>query len=290
MKNSLWNRVLHNPITPIACLILGAAVNGFMAMRADMDWACFFELALAVLGLVSGLLCCQNRKVRYVAIALLAIMILDAGIGSDRVVSAPKASAKATSLQTVETDNTSGNPGNSVYQPTSGYNTNFYDPVYPAGGTAGSGGTYHLDGGYRAGGTYHLDGGYRRGGTYHLDGGYRAGGTYHLDGAGDTGGTGDTGTRPKPESRDCTFCSGTGKCHICHGVGYSACNGPACSGGKCTSCRGTGMYDHGSYRSPCITCSGDGRCNICNGLAKVKCNSCSGSGDCSQCKGTGKKP
>lgn len=31
----------------------------------------------------------------------------------------------------------------------------------------------------------------------------------------------------RPES--CVFCSGTGKCHVCHGLGNSFCNAPACS-------------------------------------------------------------
>lgn len=52
----------------------------------------------------------------------------------------------------------------------------------------------------------------------------------------------------------CTACNGSKKCHVCNGKGNFYCNGMYCLRGKCTSCKGTGLYDHGSYVSSCLTC------------------------------------
>ena len=87
----------------------------------------------------------------------------------------------------------------------------------------------------------------------------------------------------------CIFCSGTGNCHVCYGLGYSSCNGLTCINGRCMSCKGSGLYDHGTYVSRCIVCGGGGICNICNGTRKVTCSLCNGNGKCSNCNGTGKK-
>lgn len=84
--------------------------------------------------------------------------------------------------------------------------------------------------------------------------------------------------------KTCYSCSGTKKCHVCGGEGSFYCNGLYCLRGKCTSCNGTGLYDHGSYVSRCLTCSGDGICDICNGTRRYDCSICHGSGKCTHCR------
>ena len=85
------------------------------------------------------------------------------------------------------------------------------------------------------------------------------------------------------KSRTCLYCSGTGKCHVCHGLGSNNCHGPVCMGGVCMDCRGTGIYNGHS----CIVCSGRGMCQICHGRGKVNCTWCTGTGKCDNCKGSG---
>ena len=85
-------------------------------------------------------------------------------------------------------------------------------------------------------------------------------------------------------SRTCYSCNGTKKCHVCNGKGSSLCPGRSCQSGRCRDCRGTGVYNHGSYTSRCIVCSGDGRCNICNGTSRRACSICHGSGRCTNCR------
>ena len=84
--------------------------------------------------------------------------------------------------------------------------------------------------------------------------------------------------------KDCNFCNDSQKCHVCKGKGGSYCNGSYCLRGQCTSCKGTGLYDHGSYVSKCLTCKGDGICNICDGTSRRDCTTCRGSGRCTHCK------
>ena len=83
--------------------------------------------------------------------------------------------------------------------------------------------------------------------------------------------------------KTCYSCNGTKKCHVCRGEGSFYCNGLYCLRGKCTSCNGTGLYDHGSYVSKCLTCSGDGICDICKGTRRYDCSICHGSGKCTNC-------
>lgn len=82
----------------------------------------------------------------------------------------------------------------------------------------------------------------------------------------------------------CSACSGNKKCHVCNGKGDFYCNGMYCLRGQCTSCKGTGLYDHGSYVSKCLTCKGDGICNICDGTNRYDCSICRGSGKCTHCR------
>ena len=93
--------------------------------------------------------------------------------------------------------------------------------------------------------------------------------------------------RPRP----CNYCSGTGMCMKCNGIGSQTCHGTTyatCINGRCASCHGTGLYNHGTYTSRCIVCSGRGICSICNGRGKVQCGYCHGRGKCNHCNGSGK--
>ena len=83
---------------------------------------------------------------------------------------------------------------------------------------------------------------------------------------------------------DCYVCNDSKKCHVCKGKGNFYCSGSYCLRGQCTSCKGTGLYDHGSYVSKCLTCKGDGICNICNGTNLRDCSTCHGSGRCTHCR------
>ena len=102
-------------------------------------------------------------------------------------------------------------------------------------------------------------------------------GGYDLPFTGD-----DKGGTIIKKDKTCNACSGSHKCHVCSGKGYRYCSG-TCISGKCRSCKGTGIYDHGSYVSKCIVCSGDGRCDICNGTNMVDCSICRGKGRCTHC-------
>lgn len=86
------------------------------------------------------------------------------------------------------------------------------------------------------------------------------------------------------KNKDCGICNGNKKCHVCKGKGSFYCEGTYCLRGQCTSCKGTGLYDHGSYVSKCLVCKGDGECNICNGTNLRDCTICHGSGKCNNCK------
>lgn len=92
----------------------------------------------------------------------------------------------------------------------------------------------------------------------------------------------DNGGTSNKKDKTCYTCNGSKKCHVCSGKGYRYCSG-TCISGKCRSCKGTGIYDHGSYVSKCRVCSGDGRCDICNGTNMVDCGICRGSGRCTHC-------
>ena len=94
--------------------------------------------------------------------------------------------------------------------------------------------------------------------------------------------TGNNGGASNKRDKACYACNGSKKCHVCSGKGYHYCSG-TCISGKCRSCKGTGIYDHGSYASKCIVCSGDGRCDICNGTNMVDCSICRGKGRCTHC-------
>lgn len=93
-----------------------------------------------------------------------------------------------------------------------------------------------------------------------------------------------SGSKTNSTSRTCHSCNGSKKCHVCSGKGSSACPGSSCRSGRCRECKGTGLYDHGSYVSRCIVCSGDGYCNICNGTGRRDCSICHGTGKCTQCR------
>lgn len=97
-------------------------------------------------------------------------------------------------------------------------------------------------------------------------------------------GSGSTTNTTAPTVKVCSFCNGSKKCHVCSGKGTFPCSGLYCLSGKCTSCKGTGLYDHGSYVSRCIVCGGDGICNICNGTTRMNCTICFGTGKCTHCK------
>lgn len=84
--------------------------------------------------------------------------------------------------------------------------------------------------------------------------------------------------------KTCNICRGTKKCHVCSGKGTFACNSLYCLAGRCTSCQGTGYYDHGSYASRCLVCSGDGVCDICKGTNRYNCSICHGNGRCTHCR------
>lgn len=106
---------------------------------------------------------------------------------------------------------------------------------------------------------------------------------YEYDGGYDIPFTGnDNGGASNKRDKTCYACNGSRKCHVCSGKGYHYCSG-TCISGKCRSCKGTGIYDHGSYASKCIVCSGDGRCDICNGTNMVDCSICHGRGRCTHC-------
>ena len=89
---------------------------------------------------------------------------------------------------------------------------------------------------------------------------------------------------PAPKKdKTCGICNNTKKCHVCSGKGSFYCDSLYCSKGLCTSCKGTGLYDHGSYVSKCLVCRGDGRCDICGGTTRRDCTICHGDGKCSNC-------
>ncbi|MGM9603484.1 MAG: hypothetical protein ACI3XG_00285 [Faecousia sp.] len=98
------------------------------------------------------------------------------------------------------------------------------------------------------------------------------------------GGSGSTTSTIAPTVKVCSFCNGSKKCHVCSGKGDFPCSGLYCLSGKCTSCKGTGLYNHGSYVSRCLVCGGDGICNICSGTTRMDCTICSGTGKCTHCK------
>lgn len=66
------------------------------------------------------------------------------------------------------------------------------------------------------------------------------------------------------------------------------------SGGKCTSCQGTGKCSTTSGAANKYFCHGSGRCQFCSsgiyhsGGVDVICNGCHGNGKCKYCNGTGK--
>ncbi len=90
------------------------------------------------------------------------------------------------------------------------------------------------------------------------------------------------------QSRTCTACSGSGKCHVCKGV-RKACQSMYCNGGRCTSCKGTGIYVNGKIASDCLVCHGDGLCDTCKGLDVHVCSLCNNDRICDYCGGDGKK-
>ena len=97
-------------------------------------------------------------------------------------------------------------------------------------------------------------------------------------------GSGGESTKRGIFDNTCTACNGSKKCHVCNGKGDFYCNGMYCLRGQCTSCKGTGLYDHGSYVSKCLTCRGDGICDICDGSNRYDCSICHGSGKCTHCR------
>ena len=86
----------------------------------------------------------------------------------------------------------------------------------------------------------------------------------------------------------CSACSGSGKCHVCRGIAKS-CQSMYCSSGRCTSCRGTGIYTSGSRASTCLVCHGDGKCDTCKGTNVHTCSLCRNDRICDYCGGDGKR-
>lgn len=86
------------------------------------------------------------------------------------------------------------------------------------------------------------------------------------------------------KSKSCGVCNDSKKCHVCKGKGSFYCSSMYCNRGRCTSCKGTGLYDHGSYVSKCLVCRGDGQCDICDGTNRRDCTICKGNGKCNNCK------
>lgn len=86
----------------------------------------------------------------------------------------------------------------------------------------------------------------------------------------------------------CSACSGSGKCHVCKGY-TKACQSSYCNRGRCTSCKGTGIYYNGKTAMNCLVCHGDGVCDICRGKDVHVCSLCNNDRICDYCGGDGKK-